>query len=198
MECSINYDCISYICLYGIFSRLADLVVAFLQYKVMRLACGTQIFERYNMESICIHEYYKKKFFFFGQNITKNSFYRDVYPACHTWINHIQNHGWIISSTAPLHITRVLWKDILYISFYFQTIAINNIVDSLLNILHLLNIYIYIYIKSKIQPRTFSMTFAPNDISIYIISLGDGLMGDVKGRVQTWFLGFSGKLSKTK
>ena len=42
------------------------------------------------------------------------------------------------------------------------------------------------------------MTFAPNDISIYIISLGDGLMGDVKGRVQTWFLGFSGKLSKTK
>ena len=65
MECSFNYDCISYICLYGIFSRLADLVVAFLQYKVMRLACGTQIFERYNMEFICIHEYYKKKFFFF-------------------------------------------------------------------------------------------------------------------------------------
>ena len=60
MECSINYDCISYICLYGIFSRLADLVVAFLQYKVMRFACGTQIYERYNMESICIHEYYKK------------------------------------------------------------------------------------------------------------------------------------------
>ena len=80
-------------CLYGILSRLADLVVAFLQHKVMRLACGTQIFERYNMESICIHEYYKKNFFFFGQNITKNSFYRDVYPACHTWINHIQNHG---------------------------------------------------------------------------------------------------------
>jgi len=29
------------------------------------------------MGSICIPEYYK------------NSFYRDVYPACHTWINHI-------------------------------------------------------------------------------------------------------------
>lgn len=65
-------------CLYVILSRLADLVVAFLQYKVMRLAYGTQIYERYNMESICIHEFYKK-----------NSFYRDVYPACHTWINHI-------------------------------------------------------------------------------------------------------------
>ena len=92
------------------------------------------------------------------------------YPK--SWMNHL------LHSSTSYH-TSVMKR--LYISFYFQTVAINNIVDSLLNTHHLLNIYI----KSKIQPRTFSMTFAPNDISIYIISLGDGLMGDVKGRVQT-------------
>ena len=89
-----------------------------------------------------------------------------------SWMNHL------LHSSSSYH-TSVMKR--LYISFYFQTVAINNIVDSLLNIHHLLNIYI----KSKIQPRTFSMTFAPNDMSIYIISLGDSLMGDVKGRVQT-------------